>query len=290
MNPLPAPHHWYQAVGLLLLFNEPYNFYLSLMDVFADEVIYERSWRAFYQDTLREEWKDHAVMSTVSLAANMAFLTVGNVGGSMSGSGGLSPTSQVLSLCSTILSIGSIIIGKSLPNFHRRLQNCSASDAAQYMTFFSRGRRNGLYKLAMLFSLPFALFMWSLALFVAALFSFAFDHWLLAKGIPVALISFGILCLLVMSLVFLRAGGGQFFISTDASGPQPSGWRQFVTGVERVPQRLQAGIIRTMRSYRDAGVQRAESPQSLRTIVDEVPAEVDIHTLSVSGHSGDENV
>ncbi|EJD35924.1 hypothetical protein AURDEDRAFT_117226, partial [Auricularia subglabra TFB-10046 SS5] len=269
MAPMEAPRRWYQVIGLLLLFNEPYNFYLSLMDIFVDEVIYERSWKAFYQDTLREEWKDHAFMATVCLAANMAFLTVGNVGGNVIGSDSLSPTSQVLSLCSTIFSIGSIVIGKSLPNFHRRLQNCSAFEAAQYMTSFSKRHRNGLYRLAMLFSLPFALFMWSLALFVAALFSFAFGRWAWSTGIPVVLVSAGIVGVLMTSLVFLRAGSGQFFITTDVSGPQPSGWRHFVMGVESVPQ----GVLRMMRMWCSTDNWLAGGPQSESTIIGQAPEE-----------------
>ncbi|EJD35931.1 hypothetical protein AURDEDRAFT_117229 [Auricularia subglabra TFB-10046 SS5] len=261
MIALEPPRRWYQFFALLLLFNEPYSFYKSLMDVFVDEVMYERFWKALYHDTLREEWKDHAFMATVSLAANMAFLTVGNVGGGNTiGSDALSPTSQVLSLCSTMFSIGAIVLGKSLPNFHRRLQRCSAIEVADWMTSFSKEHKDGLYKLAMLFSLPFALFMWSLALFVAALFSFAFEHWVWGTGMPVVVISAMMLGVLVISLLFLRREGGYYFIQPVHRDPRGPMWTRWWAAIAATPQRLRTGVGHLAERWRNRGAQPPESP------------------------------
>ncbi|EJD35916.1 hypothetical protein AURDEDRAFT_174991 [Auricularia subglabra TFB-10046 SS5] len=181
------PCYLYQLVGLLLLFNEPHSFYRILKGGFADASTLNQSWTSIYHSTLCEEWKDHAFLASVSLAANVAFLSVVGCG---SGNRDSPPAdshfvaSHVLSLCSTMFSIGSIVISTSLPNFHRRLQCWSGVEMVDYLTLFMTDH-DGLYKVAMLLSLPFAFFMWSLVLFVAALISLAADHWTWSTGIPI---------------------------------------------------------------------------------------------------------
>ena len=42
----------------------------------------------------------------------------------------------------------------------------------------------GLFGVAMLFSVPFTMFMWSLLTFMAAVLGFSFQHWTLEAGMP----------------------------------------------------------------------------------------------------------
>ncbi|EJD42912.1 hypothetical protein AURDEDRAFT_168156 [Auricularia subglabra TFB-10046 SS5] len=178
------PRRVYQLIGLLLLFNEPRDIYLGLTELFVEQTMYERFWRNLYKERLRDEWKDQAFMATVNLDANMAFLAIGDI----SRTGGMYAVMQSLSLCSTLLAIGSIVFGRMLPSLHRRFQTGSAKDVYHYILSFGNGG-DGPYKLAMLFSLPFALFTWSLVLFLGALLSFAFHYWTWASGTPVCSVS-----------------------------------------------------------------------------------------------------
>ncbi|EJD34974.1 hypothetical protein AURDEDRAFT_175969 [Auricularia subglabra TFB-10046 SS5] len=216
-RPYRPPKRVYQLLGLLLLFNEPRNLYMSLVNLFVVDILYERLWRELHENTLRGEWKDHSFMATVTLAANMAFLAIGNV----SAAGGNATLTVALSLCSTFLAVGAIVLGKALPSCHRPLHKASVADIANYIGSFGING-DGIYKLAMLYSLPFAVFTWSLVLFVAALLSFTFQQWTWAIGVPVGILALSIPSLLVLTIRCFSAIPHRSMFISDAnstSGP-----------------------------------------------------------------------
>ncbi|KAJ6595613.1 hypothetical protein DFH09DRAFT_1357542 [Mycena vulgaris] len=108
-------------------------------------------------------------LSTVVLNANVAFLSIQSV--DQNGVASLERTpAQISSYLSMLTSIGAIIIGLLLVKQNRDRDRLTASDAAEFI--FNRTHPTlGLETLAVLYSLPYAMLIWSMISFLAA-FSF----------------------------------------------------------------------------------------------------------------------
>jgi len=97
------------------------------------------------------------------LNANVAFLVIPAVSGDPADAGhGPATVAEIASQMSIITSVGSVITSLSLARYHKPREE-SGQGAALYI------ERRGLHNLAILYSLPFALLMWSMVTFAAAI-------------------------------------------------------------------------------------------------------------------------
>ncbi|KAJ7792414.1 hypothetical protein B0H14DRAFT_2470155 [Mycena olivaceomarginata] len=151
-----------------LLFYAPDFHLLGLHAIYTDGLIRHRGWSEFVT-RLNSEWQEFTLYATVVLNANVAFLAIQSVDNNGAISSTRSPT-QISSYLSMLTSIGSIIIGLLLVKHHRNRDRASAADAAKFI-FHRTHPTLGLETLAVLYSLPYAMLIWSMVSFLAA-FSF----------------------------------------------------------------------------------------------------------------------
>ncbi|KAN0108996.1 hypothetical protein V8E52_009779 [Russula decolorans] len=134
----------------------------------TDEIIIETTWKTF-MTKLQDEWIGFVLWSTVMLAVNVGFLSIPGV--MFSSTNGdtlksvhqeiiLPSSSQVASTLSAEASIGSILIGLFLVRHNRTKQDLDPTGAATYLSRSSQ-RILGLEAMAIIFSLPWALLLWS---------------------------------------------------------------------------------------------------------------------------------
>ncbi|KAK7044635.1 hypothetical protein R3P38DRAFT_3388945 [Favolaschia claudopus] len=151
-----------------LLFYAPDFHLIGLQAINTDGLIRHRGWAEFVT-RLNSEWQEFILYATVVLNANVAFLSIQSV----DNNGAIAPNrsaAQISSYVSILASIGSIVVGLLLTKHHRGRDRASAADAANFM--LSRTHPTlGLETLAVLYSLPYALLIWSMVAFMAA-FSF----------------------------------------------------------------------------------------------------------------------
>ncbi|KAF7361071.1 hypothetical protein MSAN_01138000 [Mycena sanguinolenta] len=141
-----------------LLFYAPHAQLLGVRSVNIDGLI-RHSWWAPFVEGLISQWQESIINAAVVLNANVAFLSIQSVdqGGNIAST--RSPA-QIASYVSTLTSIASIIIGLLLTSRHRNRDRDSAADAATFV--FSRTHpKFGLEILAVLYSLPYAMLIWS---------------------------------------------------------------------------------------------------------------------------------
>ncbi|KAJ7359250.1 hypothetical protein DFH08DRAFT_406908 [Mycena albidolilacea] len=148
-----------------LLFYAPDFHLVSLHAIYADGLIRHSGWSEFVT-RLNNEWHEFTICATVILNANVAFLAIQSVDNGGVTSFTRSPT-QISSYLSTLTSIGSIIIGLLLVKHYRDRDRAPAADAANFI-FYRTHPTLGLETLAVLYSLPYAMLMWSMVSFLAA--------------------------------------------------------------------------------------------------------------------------
>ncbi|KAK0495915.1 hypothetical protein EDD18DRAFT_1353543 [Armillaria luteobubalina] len=162
-----------------LLFFSPDNHLASLEKIWLDGIISRVSWTVF-MEKLNTEWQEFILYSTVLLNANVAFLAIQSVDES-SDKAGRSPA-QISSYISIIASIGSIILGLLLVRKNRS----KARDSQEALFLRSRKRNKiGLETIAILYSLPYALLLWAMILFLAAFSFMCFTASNLSVRLPV---------------------------------------------------------------------------------------------------------
>ncbi|KAF9791947.1 hypothetical protein BJ322DRAFT_1026338 [Thelephora terrestris] len=140
----------------VLFFYTPELYLRKLESVYTDFIICQHRWARFIT-WQQDEWKDTIINVTVLLTANMAFLAIPGIGNS----------TQLASYFSTVTAIGSIVIGLLLVRKHSNKLEDSARDVELYL----RSRHNkaiGFETLAILYSLPYSLLMWSTVSFTTA--------------------------------------------------------------------------------------------------------------------------
>ncbi|EJD45623.1 hypothetical protein AURDEDRAFT_184804 [Auricularia subglabra TFB-10046 SS5] len=152
------PPQWLQNVLSFLLFNRPPRFYKELRDVFVDEIMYQIHWKAFVADDVHPEWTQNGMMGPLL-------------------------ASKVLSLSSTIFATATLFTAMRLIAFHVKLKSATAEEAMHHMHQCSM-KPLGLFGVAMLFSIPFITFMWSMLTYIAAVLVFSFQHWSVDAGVP----------------------------------------------------------------------------------------------------------
>ncbi|KAJ6585241.1 hypothetical protein B0H19DRAFT_416388 [Mycena capillaripes] len=160
----PAPSLLFRAASHILFYG-PEVYLQSLKKAYTDQSVITRVWKPLI-DKLNTEWQDFAFLATVILNANVSFLSITTV--DTLNPSGRHPAVQILSYLSIVASIGSIILSLLLIRQNRTKFHETAD---QISTSVDRrtSKKFGLELLALIFALPYALLMWSMVLFFAAL-------------------------------------------------------------------------------------------------------------------------
>ncbi|KAJ6584173.1 hypothetical protein DFH09DRAFT_267499 [Mycena vulgaris] len=146
-----------------ILFFAP-DVYLQLLEkAYVDKTVLLRIWKPLIHK-LNTEWQDFTLFATVILNANVAFLSINSV--DLPTESRHSPV-QIASYLSIVASIGSIILGLLLVRQNRTKFHESAADISASVSRRS-SKKFGLELLALIFSLPYALLMWSMIFFFGA--------------------------------------------------------------------------------------------------------------------------
>ncbi|KAH9066349.1 hypothetical protein EDB87DRAFT_1590696 [Lactarius vividus] len=181
-----------------VLFFFPDIHLVELEKVWTDEIVVEALWKEFMQK-LVSEWTEFVLYSTVMLAANVAFLAipgviiappyqtppVPNTPPNQAPNTWIEPSpAQIISSISLVFSIGSIITGLLLIRRNRTMMTKGPKSAWYYLDGMKK-RWFGLEPLAIIFSLTYALLMWSAWGFFVALLVFSFQNTSMRIWIPV---------------------------------------------------------------------------------------------------------
>ncbi|KAI3610766.1 hypothetical protein WG66_006930 [Moniliophthora roreri] len=150
-----------------IMFSAPDTHCRALDKLWVDRFIHATSWNKFIAN-MNTEWQELILFGTVLLNANVAFLAIQSVDEDTA-SPNRSPA-QIASYLSVVASIGSVIIGLMLARKNKVKSKEAADDAAIFLNSFMT-ERLGLETLAILYSVPYALLMWGVILFLAG-FSF----------------------------------------------------------------------------------------------------------------------
>ncbi|CAK5263724.1 unnamed protein product, partial [Mycena citricolor] len=164
---------WFISILSPLLFFAPY-FHLDGLEVlYTDGVIREHGWTQFISRLLKD-WQDFTLNATVILNANVAFLAIQSVDNGGSTVSSRTPT-QLASYCSIFTSVGAIIFGLLLVKQNRNRSGVGSIKSDSFFFKYNR-RRLGMETLAVVYSLPYALLIWSMLAFLAAFLSMCFRY------------------------------------------------------------------------------------------------------------------
>ncbi|KAF8507527.1 hypothetical protein BU17DRAFT_100459 [Hysterangium stoloniferum] len=182
-----TPHPLMKLV-FLALFDAPSVQLSTLRELYSGKVLYAEGWQKC-MGQLCESWGDMILQATVLLTgdrlsnvhlsskktnpcvlkANMGFLAVFN------------STEQVVeenlavtcSMASTLLSTASIVIGLLHVRKHKKFNRQQVTDSDEFLYRKSKSFLD-LQPLAILYSLPYALLMWAMVSFIAAILLYVF--------------------------------------------------------------------------------------------------------------------
>ncbi|KAF8982243.1 hypothetical protein BDQ17DRAFT_827858 [Cyathus striatus] len=163
-GPVVKVRSWIMKISSALLFSAPDIHLRNLEKIWVDHLMYEHIWKQSTQKLINE-WQEFTLFSTVLLNANVAFLAIQTI--DQDNHPYRSP-GQVSSYLSMISSIGSIILSLLLVRLNRTKEKDNARDAWAFLS--SREHpKYGLEILAIVYSLPYALLMWGVVGFLAAI-------------------------------------------------------------------------------------------------------------------------
>ncbi|KAG1737408.1 hypothetical protein EDB19DRAFT_956041 [Suillus lakei] len=131
----------------------------AIRRIWVDETIVQPRWRNFI-DRLATEWNTYAIFSTVVLAANISFLGVLYFARQTSG--------ILCTYLSIICAIGSLVVTLCLVGLVNDSLRGTVADVPSFMVRMPSSML-GLESLALMLSLPFALLIWGMIFFAAAL-------------------------------------------------------------------------------------------------------------------------
>ncbi|EIW78575.1 hypothetical protein CONPUDRAFT_145749 [Coniophora puteana RWD-64-598 SS2] len=175
------------------LFRAPKAYVTTLHDIYLDKIADGYyTWNEFIAH-LNRQLQEFNLLATVLLNANVGFLSIQSVD---KGNNGQKSFTQIASYWSLSASVGCILLGTFLVRFH---QGEGHKDAVAVATFLKRihSRKRGLEQLAIVYSLPYALLMWSLLFFSVAFITEAYR-----AGDRSDIISLGVIVGLTFYLVF----------------------------------------------------------------------------------------
>ncbi|KAF9257926.1 hypothetical protein L218DRAFT_1005630 [Marasmius fiardii PR-910] len=213
------PHSWLLGCLSPLMLSAPNTHCREISKIWVDQRIHKAAWNKFINN-MNTEWQELSLFGTVLLNANVAFLAIQSVDEATAVLG-RSPA-QILSFLSVVSSIGSVIVGLTLAR-KNRIEH-KETEAEIFLNSFE-AEHMGLETLAMLYSLPYALLMWGVILFLAA-----FSYYCLAgSALYVRLIVAGawiIVSFLALWCIFTLASWGHRF---DA---QMTAWGKVIMAIK----------------------------------------------------------
>ncbi|OAX36834.1 hypothetical protein K503DRAFT_743659 [Rhizopogon vinicolor AM-OR11-026] len=158
-DPNDGPKNIILRVMNIILFGSPDAHSKGLHRIWVDETIVQPRWKNFI-DRLNGEWNGFTIFSTVMLAVDISFLAVPSVEGQ---------TAAILvAYLSTLCAMGSLVVSLVLAGQVNDTRRDNAEGVALFMVQMSQSML-GLESLALMLSLPFALLIWGMIFFGAAL-------------------------------------------------------------------------------------------------------------------------
>lgn len=142
-----------------ILFGSPNAYNKVLRKIWVDSTIVQPRWKNFI-NRLNNEWNGYTIFSTVMLAVDISFLAVPSVG--------TQKAAILVSYMSTLCAMGSLVVSLVLAGQVNDSRRDSAKSVASFMEGISISVL-GLEGLALMLCLPFALLIWGMAFFAAAL-------------------------------------------------------------------------------------------------------------------------
>ncbi|TCD66563.1 hypothetical protein EIP91_001231 [Steccherinum ochraceum] len=177
------------------LFWWPDMYLHSLETIWVDETVRYVHWSEFIS-ALRQDWERSATPATVLLTANVGILAIQSVD---TGHDHSRSVAQVASYASIMLCLANYIICQVLLRQHRESVKNGAKYASDYL-WQQENSKLGLQAVAMIFSLPHALFVWSLLTFLASICWIFFWQ---TSTIDVSLLGALLLWLIVLVLIVI---------------------------------------------------------------------------------------
>jgi hypothetical protein len=156
---IPRPKTILFRVMNVILFGSPDAQSKALRKIWVDYTIVQRRWKNFI-NRLNNEWNGYTIFSTVMLAVDISFLAVPPVQNQ-------APAILVLYM-STLCALGSLVVSLVLAGQVNDSRRDSAKGVASFMLEMSHSIL-GLESLALMLSLPYALLIWGMVFFAAAL-------------------------------------------------------------------------------------------------------------------------
>ncbi|KAI5120496.1 hypothetical protein M0805_000081 [Coniferiporia weirii] len=168
------PRSWLIKVLSPVLFYAPETHLATLEHLYIDDTIKIVRWKPF-QKKLQDDWTSFVLTSTILLTANAALLAIPSVQAAVGQTIWTSPAT-IPGLLSIIMSLGSIIIGLLLNQQFRTSTSSKEFSAVDVITYLQKRKHPqfGLETLAIQYSLPYALLMWSMAAFLASVATICF--------------------------------------------------------------------------------------------------------------------
>ncbi|KAG2131694.1 hypothetical protein DEU56DRAFT_454897 [Suillus clintonianus] len=155
----PRPKTVLFRVMNIILFGSPDAHSRALHKIWVDYTIVQRRWKNFI-NRLNGEWNGYTIFSTVMLAVDISFLAVPSV---------QTQTPAILvAYMSTLCALGSLVVSLVLAGQVNDSRRDSAESVASFMMEMSHSML-GLESLALMLSLPYALLIWGMTFFAAAL-------------------------------------------------------------------------------------------------------------------------
>ncbi|EGO29770.1 hypothetical protein SERLADRAFT_458015 [Serpula lacrymans var. lacrymans S7.9] len=199
----------------------------ALHKIFVDNIASSFTWNKFV-DKVNSELQEQNLLATVLLNANVGFLAIQTVdNGSNIGTNNdvtRSPT-QVASYLSLVASAGSIILGLVLLRHNRTKARETAEEAAKFLHNMGH-KKYGQEALALIYSLPYALLMWGMLLFLAAFLIECYYPRALAPSLIVGVASLA---------VFALTSGCIYVLNTEQNGRQ-KWWLKKILATRQEPE------------------------------------------------------
>ncbi|KIP12134.1 hypothetical protein PHLGIDRAFT_113920 [Phlebiopsis gigantea 11061_1 CR5-6] len=187
---------WFNLISPFLFFM-PLVYMNELDKLYVDQSVHYYFWRQFITG-LRRDWDNSITPATVLLSANVGFLAINSIDVNSPNKS----AAQISSYISAILSLFIYIVCQILTRHHRHEGHSQANKAIDYITK-REGRLIGLQAVALAFSLPTALFLWSMLTFLAAMMFVFFDDTSAATRISVGVV-LAVLGVMIALLLYLE--------------------------------------------------------------------------------------
>ncbi|KAF7986292.1 hypothetical protein HWV62_35234 [Athelia sp. TMB] len=152
------PRSWYLKAIEPFLFWGVEAHLVALEKIWVDRAAHISAWRMYIED-LGSQWRDLIIAATVLLNVNIAVLSIQSVDNNGVATHHRSPT-QILIYVSAVTSLSSMLFGLLLVRHSDPKRREAAHSAATFLERMTN-RNTGLESLAIMYTLPYALLMWS---------------------------------------------------------------------------------------------------------------------------------